>query len=282
MAVSVKVGDAEVVALADGQHPFDLAWHYPSLGEGDWAPYLADSPELLNFGAYLIRTGGQTVLVDTGWGPRFAPPGGLTGPPQLLEELASVGVTPDDVDVVALTHLHPDHIGWNLVVEDGAEPRARFPRARYLVPTGDVDHYRRRVDAGEPIHPSIVEQGLGLEGLEQTEPLEDGQEIVPGLRAIAAPGHTPGHTCIELESGGERFVVLADIVHHAAVLEETAWVQFFDWDPEQARASRERLLDDVERRGSLVGLGHLPYPSLGRVARDATGRRVWIQEDVDA
>lgn len=281
MAVSVTVGEAEVVALFDGRHPFNLRWHYPSIDDAGWAPYIADSPKTLNFGAFLIRHAGRTVLIDTGWGPQFEPPGGLERPASLMDELASVGVSPEDVDVVALSHLHPDHIGWNLVERDG-KMVPRFPRAPYLVPQADFDHYRERVDNGERIHPSIIEQGLGLADAGPMEWLADGQEVIPGLKAIAAPGHTPGHTIFSLESAGETFMLLADVAHHPAVLNETAWVQSFDWVPEEARVHRERILDEVESNGWLSGAGHFPYPSLGRLKRDAEGRRVWIPEVVDA
>lgn len=282
MAVGVKVGDAEVFALFDGRHPFNLEWHYPSIGDEQWAPYTETGPKDLNFGAFLVKLDGTTILVDTGWGPQFAPPGGLESAPQLLDELASIGVAPEDVDVVALTHIHPDHIGWNLIVGDDGSVAPRFPNARYLVPEDDVDHYRRRVDAGERIHPSIIEQGLGLTALDVTELVRDGHEVVPGLRAVHAPGHTPGHTLYVLDSAGERFVVLADIAHHPAVLHETDWVQSFDWEPEQARENRERLLAEFEESGCLLAAGHFPYPSLGRIGRDEDGRRVWIEEDLNA
>lgn len=270
MALKVTVGDAEVFALADGRHPFDLKWHYPTIGDADWAPHMDRSPETLNFGAFLIRHAGRTALIDTGWGPQYEPPGGLESPAGLMDELASIGVAPEDVDVVALSHLHPDHIGWNL---DG--DRGRFPRAPYLVAEAEWEHYKTRIEAGERIHPSICDQIAGLQSGTELEFLEDGREVIPGLRALASPGHTPGHTCFVLESAGETFVLLADTVHHPAVLHETAWVQSFDWDPPLAQANRERLLDQVEREGWLAGLGHLPYPSLGRLVRDAEGRRVW-------
>jgi glyoxylase-like metal-dependent hydrolase (beta-lactamase superfamily II) len=267
MAVKVTVGDAEVFALADGRHPFDLGWHYPSIEAAQWAAW--DGPATLNFAAFLVRHAGRTALIDTGWGPEHEPPGGLESPAGLMDELASIGVAPGDVDVVALSHLHPDHIGWN----------RRFAGAPFLVAEAELDHYRSRIDAGDRIHPSIRAEVAWLSGSDATEMLRDGAEVIPGLRALASPGHTPGHTCFVLESAGETFVLLADTVHHPAVLHETGWVQSFDWDPPLARANRERLLDEVEREGWLAGLGHLPYPSLGRLVRDGGGRRVWEPAD---
>jgi glyoxylase-like metal-dependent hydrolase (beta-lactamase superfamily II) len=282
MAVKIMIGDAEVYALADGRHPMDLKWHYPSIDAAEWEPWTAGVQQTLHFGAFLVRHAGQTALIDTGWGPDWEPPGGLEAPASLLDELTAIGVAPEDVDVVVLTHLHPDHIGWNLVRDGDPDtpPRPRFPRAPYLVAEAEWEHYAGRARDGDRLHPSIPQQALALEGTGALGFLPDGHEVIPGLRARTTPGHTPGHTSLVLTSAGETFVFLGDLAHHPAVLHETHWEQFFDWDPAQARASREALLEEVERNGWPAAAGHFPFPSLGRLGRDEQGRRVWEPLDV--
>ncbi|GII90505.1 MBL fold metallo-hydrolase [Sinosporangium siamense] len=257
MAFRIGRGGVEIVALRDGDHTPDWIWHFPKDG--------GDCEGCLNFGAFLVIADGKTVLVDTGWGPHHEPPGGLTAPAGLLADMASAGVGPDDVDLVVFTHLHPDHVGWNLILDPPVRPR--FPRARYLVPREDWLHYNVRDD----IHPGIVEQALPLERLGVLQLIDDGHRVTSSIRAIAAPGHTPGHT---VYAAGDDTLLLGDLAHHPDVLERTRWHQRFDWNPEEAVATREKLLDQAEREGTLVGLGHFPPPSLGHVIRK-DGRRIW-------
>jgi YD repeat-containing protein len=274
MAMRVRVGDAEIVSLRDREHHLDRAHHYPSIPAEAWEPYrdLLDGPEgwaVLNFGCFLVRTGGRVVLIDTGWGPDMGPPGAAATPARLLDELAAAGVRVDDVEVVAITHLHPDHVGWNLV-RDGDRVLPRFRRARYLLPSADWEHYRSL----EHVHPNTVLQAFPLRDLGVLDLIADGHEVAPSLVARATPGHTPGHTSFVLTSGGERCFILGDLVHHPVIAHETGWVHRFDWDPERAISSRRLLLDEAEREATLVAIGHFRYPSLGYFVR-RDGRRVW-------
>ena len=266
MALRTTIGELELFALRDGEHHLDTDWHYPSIPPERWADYpVPDGPHAgkLNFGCFLVRGGGRTVLIDTGWGPSAAPPGGLDAPAGLLDELASIGVGVADVDIVAFTHLHPDHVGWNLDYDSGAQPSPRFVNARYLMPRLDWEHYSARDD----IHPSITRQALALHGHEALSLYDGAAQITAGLHAVPTPGHTPGHTSFAVESAGESCFVLGDLVHHPVALQETGWPQRFDWDPEQARLTREDVLDRLETDGTLVAAGHLPYPNVGYVVR---------------
>jgi glyoxylase-like metal-dependent hydrolase (beta-lactamase superfamily II) len=264
MAVRVSAGAAEIVALRDGEHHLHRAWHFPGVPAEAWE---GQDERPLNFGGYLVLADSKVVLVDTGWGPYLGPPGGLAAPAGLLEELATAGFTPEDVDLVVFTHLHPDHVGWNLVLD--AEPRPRFGNARYLVPRADWEHYR----ALEQMHPNIVQQALPLEDLGVLELIEDGHRVTPSLRAVALPGHTPGHTGYLV--GDRDAFLLGDLAHHPVILQETGWAQRFDLDPDQASATRERILAQVEEEHTLVAFGHFPHPGLGHVIRKE-GRRAWL------
>lgn len=273
MAYSIRIGDTTVVALSDKGHHVETTFHFPSVPPEAWAPWAdlltPDGLIPLNFGCFLVLGDDRVVLIDTGWGPTAGPPGRPAGPGRLLDEMAAAGVGPDDVDVVALTHLHPDHVGWNLV-HDGATWRPRFVNARYLVPREDMDHYASR----EQVHPQIREQGLGLAGLPVLDLAEGDGPVTASLRAVSTPGHTPGHRSFVVDSGGERLFILGDLTHSPVIAHETHWVNAFDWDRDRARETRERVLADLEADATLVGAGHYPYPSLGRFVR-VDGRRLW-------
>lgn len=273
MAVTVRVGDATVVALRDKSHHVPTTFHFPSVPEAAWAPYAdlltPDGLIPLNFGCFLVIADGKRVLIDTGWGPEAGPPGRPAGPGQLIDELATVGVTPEAVDLVVFTHLHPDHVGWNLVrVGDGWAPR--FPNARYQVPLADWESYRARPE----IHPQIREQGLGLEGVVELELVGGDDAVLPSLQGLATPGHTPGHRSFVVDSAGERLFILGDLTHSPVIAQEVDWVNQFDWDPTRALATRREVLERLERDGTLVGAGHYPVPSIGRFVR-LDGKRRW-------
>jgi glyoxylase-like metal-dependent hydrolase (beta-lactamase superfamily II) len=280
MATRVPIGDAEIIGLVDRQHTLSPEWHYPDVPAEAWDPYREmltdDAYSLLNVRAFLVRADDRTILIDTGWGPRHAPPGAPATPARLPDEMAEFGVTMDDVDLVVFTHLHADHVGWNLAYEsEESAPSPSFRNARYLVPADDWAHYNRI----EQMHPNIREQALPLGGLGVLDTFEGEHQVSPSLRALPTPGHSPGHSSFVLDSGGERCFVLGDLAHHPIIGTETAWVHRFDWQPDQARAQRERVLDQLEADNTLVAAGHFPQPGFGKWER-VDGRRVWRPLDV--
>ncbi len=265
MSRSVSVGAATVIALSDTERPYAAREVYPEVPDATWEQYpgsVTDGGDLLlNFGCYLVRADGRNVLVDTGWGPSFQG--------KLLDELAGAGVALDDIDAVIFTHLHGDHIGWNLAHEDGAV-RPRFPRARYLVPEADWRHYSAQPE------PSAMfrEQMLPLDALGVMDLIGGGHVLSPALTTLATPGHTPGHLSLAISSNGARGLILGDVAITPIEAHETDWHNRFDWDREIARATRHTVLDRLERERALVGASHFPAPGLGRFVR-AGGRRVW-------
>lgn len=265
MQTQVTVGSATVIALSDTEQPYGAVNVYPEATEESLASYrehlTADGAVLLNFGCYLIRADGRTVLVDTGWGPSF------NG--RLMEELAAAGVGVSEVDAVVFTHLHGDHIGWN-VVEDGDELRPRFPRARYLVPEADWRHYGAQAEPSALFKSQVVPlEALGVMGL-----VGGDHALSASVTTVATPGHTPGHLSVAVTSGGEHGFILGDVIICPIDAHAPEWVNRFDWDSELAGRTRRGVLERLERDRALVAASHFPRPGLGRFAR-VDGRYVW-------
>jgi glyoxylase-like metal-dependent hydrolase (beta-lactamase superfamily II) len=257
-----RVGGVDVIALSDNLKTYPAAVVYPTAGDAlaRFSGYIdSDGGLALNFAAFLVRDGQATVLVDTGWGPE------LDG--RLLAELTEAGVSPNEIDIVTFTHLHGDHTGWNL---DRASGLPLFPRARYLVPKLDWDHYA----AETPPPDSFTRDVVPLRASGQLELIEGEHRLSPALTTLPTPGHTPGHTSLTIVSAGERGCILGDVVITVVDAEMPSLDNAFDWDHNIARATREATIARLASDGSLVGASHLPVPGFGRFAI-ARGTSCW-------
>ena len=207
------------------------------------------------------------MLIDTGLGPAkmFVFTGGA-----LMDELASAGVKPEDIDTVFLTHLHVDHCG-NVALPSNGKMTAAFPNATYRWTTAEHEFWRDKSDIpGQQIDlPGMFEAVAG-----RFEAADDGAVIAPGINVMSLPGHTPGHAGVILSSGDQRAFVLGDAISCPVQLEETEWSGMGDMDPKLARQSQEVALREAEGDDSLVGAAHFPGLTFGRVLR-GEGRRYW-------
>jgi glyoxylase-like metal-dependent hydrolase (beta-lactamase superfamily II) len=215
---------------------------FPDMPAEDWRPYRERYPELFHRDewrlwvmCFLVRAGGSTVVVDTGAGP----PGFWEGwEPEreggLLPALAGHGVQPGDVDVVFLTHVHVDHVGWN------AHPDGRpvFKNARYFLHADALAAAGERTDRPHVGH-SIL--GLG----DRVETVADGDEIAPRVRVLALPGHDDGHSGLEV---GDSALIVGDAIPHPMQLDHPEQTFAFDEDDEQAAETRRRLLRELGDR----------------------------------
>jgi glyoxylase-like metal-dependent hydrolase (beta-lactamase superfamily II) len=270
----IRVGNVEIMALSDGMLEFDLCNFFPTIDEDRWGPYeshLIDHKVRFNLGSYLIRSEGRTILVDTGLGPKPAEtPDAPWG--QLLHDFQAKGVRPDDVDMVVMTHLHRDHVGWNLKAE-GKKFVPTFPKARYWMSAKDWEACHqpdlqptRFVNAPSCVWP-LAELGL-------VELMQGEHKLTRDLTALPTPGHTPGHMSILVTSQGQRALVLGDAAHSPVQVLEPDWVSRADMDPEVTRQTRKALLDRLEREDILVAAGHFHAPGYGKIVR-LNGRRYW-------
>ena len=271
----LTVGNVEIVALTDaaGLFPPPISHLFPAVTAEQWEPYRRRYPETFagpdnwhaHMVSYLVRSGGRTLLVDTGVGPEPAPElfGDLRG--RLPEEMRANGIAPEEVNTVFMTHAHLDHVAWNLT----GDGRPRFPNARYLMHQADWDALPE-LQAAVP--PYIEKTLTPLQGLGVLDLLTGETALTEEVVAIHTPGHTPGHMCLLISSGGEKAMILGDALVHPALVTEPEWVFGFDSVPEQAIATRKALLDRIEGEGMTIMQCHFPAPGFGRVIR-LEGRR---------
>jgi glyoxylase-like metal-dependent hydrolase (beta-lactamase superfamily II) len=257
----MTVGDRRVLALSDGV----FVMHPTFLGTPS-APTIAHQvltaqhgQALLPLGCFLLP-GEKNVLIDCGLGPVRVQGEGLLIGGLLLQALAGCGLRPEDVDIVAVSHLHADHIGW---IGD-RQGRAVFPRAKILVGNADWDHFVEQGNGVGVIEPHI-QQALDAAASRGRLDLLDGDtEIAPGLTRLAAPGHTPGHSVYVVHDGADRVLLFGDAMYCPQQLTELDWEAASDVDPALARRTRETLQRDLELHGG-QGLGsHFPELVAGR------------------
>jgi glyoxylase-like metal-dependent hydrolase (beta-lactamase superfamily II) len=272
---TIHIGNVEILSLSDGLLEFDLCNFFPTIPEEHWRPYeshlTAERHVRFNLGSYLIRADGRTILVDTGLGPKPAEmpeaPWGI-----LLDEFTAHGVRPEEVDMVVMTHLHRDHVGWNLRSQDG-QYTPTFPNARYWMSTKDWEacHQPEVQRDRFPNAPTCV---WPLAELGLVEFMAGEHALTHELTALPTPGHTPGHMSILITSQGERALILGDVAHNPAQVHETDWVSRADMDPEVTKTTRRALMERLEREGIVVAVGHFPAPGFGKIVR-LEGRRYW-------
>jgi len=269
----IKVGDLEVTALFDGHAVFDPHWLNGTKGTMDGVTEaLHEDPHMLEVSdeAFLVNTGAQLVLVDAGAGTWWG--GGALG--RLVGSLRSAGYTPEEVDIVLLTHLHSDHVG-GLTTQDG---KRVFPNAEVYVAKAESSFWLSReiaAKAPKDVQPFFQSaQAIAAPYIKAgkwrtfsgSEPIVDGMQIVP------LPGHTPGHTGYEFSSKGQRVLFWGDVVHAQRVqLPHPEVTVAFDIGQTAAAATRNQLLAELAREDVLIAGPHMPFPALGRLRKEGSG-----------
>lgn len=268
-----KLGDFRVTTILDGGRPSDGP--HPIFGEDQEATAVAElmeanflpSDQFVNgFAPVIVDTGAEKILFDTGLGEGAR----ANGLGQLRERMQAAGHQPDEIDVVVLTHFHGDHIGGLI---EGGEPA--FANARYVTGQVEYDFWTaperaegQTADAAQAVASNVVPLA------ENMTFLADGDEVVSGISAVAAFGHSPGHMAFSVESGGRRLMLVADAAnHYVASLMRPDWHVRFDMDKEMATETRMRLFDMIATdRIPFIGY-HMPFPAVGFVEKIEPGYR---------
>ncbi|MEO1200472.1 MAG: MBL fold metallo-hydrolase [Pseudomonadota bacterium] len=264
----VQLGSFEVTTLLDGTRPADGP--HPIFGEDQSAEAvqalmaenkLPETRALFYFTPTIVNTGSELVLFDAGLG-------GDAG--SLVSQLDAAGYTPDQIDIVVITHMHPDHIGG--LMRDGA---ATFPNARYV--TGQVEYDFWSAEdrlSGPTERVATLVQSNVVPLADQMTFLGDGDDVVSGITAVGAFGHTPGHMTFMIESDGQQILIWADTANHfVASIQRPDWHVRFDMDKEAAAETRKRLFDMAATDAVAVIGYHMPFPAIGYIMRTADSWR---------
>ena len=280
----LSVGNVDILPLTDMDVSLPLNQMFPNVPLEDWAPYQQRYPHafsggdaaVVHMGGSLLRSQGRTILVDTGIGSNATNPGavaaiagGVDG--RMLADLDAAGLRPEDVDTVFFTHLHPDHVGWNLAWAGGS-PKATFPNARYVAHQADWEAWKKPEVQGVFPYPFWNETVGPLEGLGVLDLVGGEHALTSEITAFETPGHTPGSMSLAIVSGEQRAYIVGDVLHGPAQVTETDWVFHYDMDQAQAVQTRRGVIDRVEAENAIIVACH--HVRFGRVVR-VEGRRYW-------
>ena len=271
-----ELGDAEVTVVSDGPLPLgDPSGTFTGVPKEEVKKMLSDNflnPDnvVLEQNSPVVNTGDKLILFDTGMGTSQAF-GPTTGRQQ--KSLAEAGIKASDIDAVVLSHAHIDHIGGIV----GADDKPLFPNAQYYISQADFDYWTDEGKLGSPLKDFVVHARKNLLPVrDRLVFFKDGQEFLPGVQAMAAPGHTIGHHMFMVTSKGKSFAFLGDLTHHAVLLLERPLMEFsYDTDPKQSAQSRVKMLTMLAANKIPVMSYHFAWPGYGHVAKNGEGFRYY-------
>lgn len=271
-----ELGDAEVTVVSDGPLPLgDPSGTFTGVPKEEVKKMLTDNflnPDnvVLEQNSPVVNMGDKLILFDTGMGTSKAF-GPTTGRQQ--KSLEEAGIKPGDIDAVVLSHAHIDHIGGIV----GADDKPLFPNAQYYISQLDFDYWTDEGKLGSPLKDFVVHARKNLLPVrDRLVFFKDGQEILPGVQAMAAPGHTVGHHMFMVTSNGKSFAFLGDLTHHAVLLLERPLMEFsYDTDPKQSAQSRVKMLTMLAANKIPVMSYHFAWPGYGHVAKNGDGFRYY-------
>jgi glyoxylase-like metal-dependent hydrolase (beta-lactamase superfamily II) len=277
-----KVGSYECTSINDGARSFPLpdtlVKNVPkeeALAAAE-AAYMPKGMVTVPFNPQLINTGSKLVLIDSGNGiGNFEPTKGAVG--RTPQNLAAAGVDPKSIDVVLLSHLHPDHTN-GIRAADGS---IAFPNAEIMVPAVDwafwtSDDNAAKAQSNEMMKNYFANVKKTFAGIESKVTKYDwGKEVAPGITSVEAPGHTPGHTAFVIASGNSKILIQSDVTNIPEFfLRNPDWHVTYDVDPELAQKTRHKFYDMASAEKALVVGFHFTFPCIGHVEKDGTKYRL--------
>jgi glyoxylase-like metal-dependent hydrolase (beta-lactamase superfamily II) len=273
-----KLGTAEATIVSDGPLPLgDPHANFLGLTPEEMDKQLHDNflpndNAVLEQNALVLNTGDKLILFDTGLGTLdlFGP---TTG--KLMNSLKQAGINAEDIDAVVMSHAHIDHCG-GCMADDGSR---HFPNAEYYITEADYKFWTDETKVPEQFKVFLETARKNLTpNLDRLHFFKDGEEILPGVHAIYAPGHTVGHTIFMIDQGGQQLCYIGDLTHHPVLLLEKPLTEFkYDTDPKQSAQSRVKMLGMLaDDRVALLAY-HFAWPGIGHVAREGDGFRYFPQ-----
>jgi glyoxylase-like metal-dependent hydrolase (beta-lactamase superfamily II) len=269
-----KLGSAEATIVSDGPLPLgDPTQAFLGLTKEEISRqldsnFLPLANAVLEQNSLIVNTGNQLILFDTGMGSAkdF---GDTTG--KLLNSIKQAGIDPKDIDAVVMSHAHIDHLGGNV----GDDGKSNFPNAQFYIQQSDLEFWTDEKLASGPLKSFLAQAKKNLLPVrDRIVFFKDGQEFLPGITAIGAPGHTVGHTIFNISSGGKSIAYIGDLTHHPVLLMEKPLTEFaYDTDPKQAAQSRVRLLNMLAANKTPIVAYHFAWPGVGHVAKQGDGFR---------
>jgi glyoxylase-like metal-dependent hydrolase (beta-lactamase superfamily II) len=257
---SFPIGSIECTVLSDGWGDYPPEAIFPGVPEERWRPFAGTSLTeegmiRLAYQQLLLRSGERLALVDAGLGD-FGGPDGSAG--KLPGSLAGLGISPDDIDVVLVSHAHPDHIG-GLVRLGGPAPVPAFPNARVVMRQDEFEFWTSDASASMM---EVMREVTGtvlpaIDHADQLDLVDDDREVFPGVRFEPAPGHTPGHAALLVSDDDQGAIYLGDALIHTAQFENPGWTAAFDALPEVTVESRRRLLELAASRDLTTLASHV-------------------------
>jgi glyoxylase-like metal-dependent hydrolase (beta-lactamase superfamily II) len=272
-----KLGSAECTVVSDGQLPLgDPNSAFLNIDKAEIARELKDnflpvSNAVLEQNVLVVNFGERVVLFDTGMGSDTLFGAG-TG--KLMATLRQASIDPTAVDAVVMSHAHIDHCGGLI----GAGGKRNFPNAQYFIGEADFNYWTddSKIPANYPARPHFLDQARNnlLPVKDAMHFYKDNEQILPGVTALSAPGHTVSHTIFIIESDGKQLCYVGDLAHHPVLLLERPRTQFaYDTDPVQSAESRVRMLTMLSANRVPLLAYHFAWPGVGHVSKDGEGFR---------
>jgi glyoxylase-like metal-dependent hydrolase (beta-lactamase superfamily II) len=274
------LGRFQITVVSDGTISFPTEAIWPEAAKADRDAVLAGDFQptdnaTLQVNVLAVNTGDRLVLIDAGSRGKFQPTAS-----RLLQNLAAAEIKPEQVDTILITHLHPDHL-WG--VTDANDAERTFPNAEYVIGEAEWNFWM------QPQHPlasdafwePVYRQNMKTLAMikDRVRTVKPDGEVITGITTIATPGHTPGHTSVQIASGSDHLLCTADVIGNRAVgVQRPDWRGGFDLDLEQGAKTRRAFLERCASEKALISSYHLPFPGLGHVARAGTSFS-WVPSD---
>jgi glyoxylase-like metal-dependent hydrolase (beta-lactamase superfamily II) len=230
---------------------------------------VASGRMVITYQTFIVRTPKRTILVDTCTGEDKGYPPPMDFPKQpWLDGFRAGGLRFEDIDYVFCTHLHIDHCGWNTLLRNGRWVPT-FPKAKYVFHKLEYAAWEEATKRGDNPPGNVWRFNCEpVVAAGQALLVDDDFQLDDTLWLTPTPGHSPCHCCVNIRSGGQRAVVIGDLMHHALQCREPDWSTIFDWDRDQAARSRRRFLSEIAGTGAFVMPVHFPHPTAGLVEAD--------------